>query len=69
MEEMEELGEAGVDFSSSFFCSSLSDWGLERLAFAPVRLHFIFRETGAEWYFPVALCMCSLSRLWVGREI
>ena len=22
----------------------------------------LFRETGAEWDFPVALCVCSLSR-------
>jgi len=29
----------------------------------------IFRETGAEWDYPAAICVCSLSRLWVGRDI
>ena len=27
-----------------------------------------FVKLGAEWDYPAALCMCLLSRLWVGRE-
>ena len=39
------------------------------MAFTSVCLCFIFHEAGAEWSFLGALCVCSLGRLWVGREI
>jgi len=29
----------------------------------------LFNETGGEWDFPMALCVCSLSRLLIGRQI
>jgi len=68
MEDMEELGEAEVDLSSSSFLSSLPDvrkgWHLRLFVCTS-----FFLEAEAEWDFVVALFVCSPSRLWVGQEI
>jgi len=68
MEDMEELGEAEEDLSSSFLSPSLPEvrkgWHLRLSVCAS-----FFREAEAEWDFLVAPLVCSLSRLWVEREI
>jgi len=65
---MEELGEGEVDLSSSFLSpypmGDLKGWHLRLSVCASI----FFVKLGAEWDYPTALCGCSLSRLWVGRE-